>query len=94
VINKYSDPDYETLFPSISNQKYNQNLKKIATIVGIRDKLTTYVARHTFASIFLNSGGHMETLRKILSHSDVNTTQVYARMFDQTVVDEIDIFDK
>ncbi|MCT4672187.1 MAG: site-specific integrase [Prolixibacteraceae bacterium] len=89
IIKKYKDSKRETLFPTISNQKYNQNLKRIANTAGIQDRLTTHVARHTFASIFLNSGGRIEVLQRILGHSDINSTQIYAKIFDETVIEEM-----
>ncbi|QZE15379.1 site-specific integrase [Halosquirtibacter laminarini] len=94
ILKKYKDNERETLFPSISNQKYNKNLKRIADAAGIKEKLTTHVARHTFASIFLNSGGRIETLQRILGHADINSTQVYAKIFDETVLNEMDLIEK
>lgn len=94
IIKKYKDSKRETIFPSISNQKYNQNLKRIASTAGIKDRLTTHVARHTFASIFLNSGGRIEVLQRILGHSDINSTQIYAKIFDETVIEEMNVINK
>ena len=43
------------IFPRISNQRYNSYLKEIAVIIGVEKKLTTHIARKTFASTVLNN---------------------------------------
>jgi integrase/recombinase XerD len=55
----------------------NQYLKSISTGVGISKEVTTYVARHTFAYVVINKGHSIETLRELLGHSDIKTTQNY-----------------
>ena len=55
----------------------NQYLSRICTKVGINKEVTTYVARHTFAYIVINKGYSIETLRELLGHSDIKTTQSY-----------------
>lgn len=55
----------------------NHYLKRICTKVGIAKEVTTYVARHTFAYIVINKGHSIETLRELLGHTDIKTTQNY-----------------
>jgi len=90
MINKYKkDPRsiYDgTLFPRISNQRLNSYLKELADLAGIKSKLTFHVARHTFATtIALMNGLPIETLSKILGHSKITTTQIYAKVLNQKV---------
>ena len=90
MIDKYkNDPrsvQNGTVFPKISNQKLNAYLKEIATICGIESNLTFHVARHTFATtIALSNGLPIETLSKILGHSKITTTQIYAKVIEQKV---------
>lgn len=73
--------------PVITNQKMNAYLKEIADLAGIRKHLTTHVARHTFASISLSNQVSIEVISKILGHSDIKTTQIYAKMQDQAIYD-------
>ncbi|MDE3236534.1 MAG: site-specific integrase [Bacteroidota bacterium] len=84
VLNKYLEQvvDLSTpIFPVLSNQKMNAYLKIIQEIAGISKKLHTHLFRHTFAStITLQSGIPLETVSKMLGHSKITITQIYARV--------------
>lgn len=71
--------------PNISNQKCNQYLKAIQSACGIRTKLTMHVGRHTFATWALQKGVQIEVVSKMLGHSSINTTQIYAKVLQQSV---------
>ncbi|TXD83472.1 site-specific integrase [Subsaximicrobium wynnwilliamsii] len=74
----------ETLFPILSNEKTNLYLKEIASAVGIRKNLTFHMARHTFATtVTLSNGVPIETVSKLLGHTKVATTQIYARVLEE-----------
>lgn len=68
------------LLPILSNQKMNAHLKEIADICGIKKNLTCHVARHTFATLMLNFGVSMESVSKMLGHTNIKTTMIYARL--------------
>ncbi|MBL4674600.1 MAG: site-specific integrase [Mucilaginibacter sp.] len=69
------------VFPVISNQKMNCYLKEIAGICGISKNMTFHMARHTFATtIALSNGVPLETVSKLLGHTKITTTQVYAKV--------------
>jgi len=71
----------ETIFPRISNQEMNRSLKIIAGICGIQKYLTFHLARHTFATtVTLMNGVPIESISKMLGHSKLSTTMVYARV--------------
>lgn len=71
----------ETIFPYISNQEMNRSLKIIAEICGIRKYLTFHLARHTFATtVTLMNGVPIETISKMLGHTKISTTMIYARV--------------
>lgn len=75
-----------TLFPVISNQKLNSYLKEIADLCKIESHLTFHLARHTFAtSITLSNGVPIETVSKMLGHTTIRTTQIYAKVVEQKV---------
>lgn len=63
-----------------SNQDYNRNLKGVAQAAKITKPLTSHIARHTFAVQFLDRGGSMEVLSKLLGHSSMKTTQIYGKI--------------
>lgn len=74
------------LLPVNSNQKMNAYLKEIADICGIKKNLSMHVARHTFATtITLTNGVPIETVSKVLGHSSLKTTQIYARILDTKI---------
>lgn len=79
-----------TIFPNISNQKLNCYLKEIADLCGIEKNLTFHVARHTFATtVTLTNGVPIETVSKMLGHSKITTTQVYAKVIEKKVSDDM-----
>ena len=78
------------LFPRISNQKLNSYLKEIADSCHINKHITFHMARHTFATtITLSNGVPIETVSKILGHSELATTQIYARVLDKKISEDM-----
>lgn len=75
--------DFQLNVPS--NQKYNAYIKSVAGACRIRKNLTSHTARHTFAVIALNSGIPVEVVSRILGHTNIRTTQIYARIVDTSV---------
>lgn len=83
------------LLPVYSNQKMNSYLKELADICGIKKKLSMHVARHTFAtSVTLTNGVPLETVSKMLGHTSLKTTQIYARIVDTKISNEMDQLQK
>jgi integrase len=79
-----------TLFPNLSNQKINSYLKEIADLCGITKNLTFHMARHTFATtVTLSNGVPIETVSKLLGHTNITTTQIYARVIEQKVSEDM-----
>ncbi|MHB1108555.1 MAG: site-specific integrase [Lutibacter sp.] len=79
-----------TLFPMLSNQKLNSYLKEIADVCGIKKNLTFHMARHTFATtITLTNGVPIETVSKLLGHNKIATTQIYAKVIERKVSDDM-----
>lgn len=92
ILQKYQDPVSEFLLPVYSNQKTNNYLKEIASQCKIPKKLSFHVARHTFATtITLSNGVPIETVSKLLGHSKLSTTQIYARVIDQKIGEDMDL---
>ena len=93
ILEKYKDklPNGKIL-PVISNQKMNDYLKEIAAICGIEKTLTYHVARHSCAtSVLLANGVPIETVSKILGHTNIRTTQIYARITDLKVSGDMEM---
>ena len=68
-----------------SNNCCNENLQHLAARCGIGKHLTFHVGRHTFATLALNRGMPVETLSRILGHTNIRTTQIYAKITDRKV---------
>lgn len=78
------------LLPVYSNQKINRYIKEIAAIAGIKKRITFHVARHTFATtLTLLNDVPLETVSKLLGHTEISTTQRYARVVEQKISKDI-----
>jgi site-specific recombinase XerD len=75
-------PDLVFKFPS--GGYVNQQLKQWVFTAGINKKITFHVARHTNATLLLSLEVPIETVSKILGHSDIKTTQIYAKVIDRS----------
>lgn len=69
-------------------RQVNDNLKVIAGMANVNCELTTYVARHTFATVLKRSGVSVEIISESLGHSDLATTQIYLDSFENNQIDE------
>ena len=66
----------------------NKHLKTVADTAKLKNvNLTTYVARHSFATTLKKSGVHVELISEALGHSDIATTQIYLDSFDNSQID-------
>jgi len=95
IIDKYKtiaqEIDSELLLPLYSNQKTNSYLKEIAKQCGIPKNITFHVARDTFATtVLLSNGVPIETVSKLLGHTKLTTTQIYARVLEHKISEDID----
>ncbi len=93
LIEKYKGSTTDKrLFPVPSNQKVNAYLKEIAAVCGIDKDLTFHMARHTFATtVTLANGVPIETISKMLGHTNIHTTQIYARIIDQKISSDMEM---
>jgi site-specific recombinase XerD len=82
----------ELVLPILSNQKMNAYLKEIGDLCGIQKNLTFHIARHTFATtVTLSNGVPIETVSKILGHTNLKTTQHYAKIQDLKVSQDMQV---
>lgn len=96
IIDKYRDtaPD-EKLLPMYGNAELNRGLKHLAAACDIDRKLTFHMARHTYATeITLSHGVPMETVSRMLGHSRVDTTQIYAQVTDNKIGTDTQLLDR
>ena len=82
---------YENKLPLMTNQKYNEYIKMIAVMAGIGKPVSTHWARHTGATLLLNSGVDMEVVSRVLGHSSTRMTRmIYAKMLDETIANAME----
>jgi site-specific recombinase XerD len=94
IVNKYENHplcvNQNKLLPILSNQRMNSYLKEIATLCGINKDLTFHIARHTFATtVTLTNGVPIETVSKMLGHTNLKTTQHYAKILDKKISEDM-----
>ena len=97
IIKKYEDSGerkvLNKVLPKITNQKLNSYLKIIADMTGIKKTLTHHVARHTCATtILLSNDAPIEAVSRWLGHTNIKTTQIYAKITNnylQVVADKV-----
>lgn len=83
------------LLPVISNQKMNDYLDEIAALCQINKHITFHLARHTFATeICITQGVPIESVSKMLGHTNIKTTQIYARVVDRKVSHDMAVLER
>ena len=82
---------YDMVIPKISNQDYNRHLKALGAMAGIKTRLHSHLARHTFATFMLRNGVKIENVSKMLGHTNITQTQRYAKVLAQSVHEEWDM---
>lgn len=103
LIEKYSSDDSQYLFPILSDfhktdiqqanrihkviSKVNERLKQIGNALKLPITLTTYVARHSQATVMKRAGVSTAVIREIMGHSSERVTQIYLDSFDNEQVD-------
>ncbi|WP_292009433.1 site-specific integrase [Chryseobacterium sp.] len=90
IIIRYEDHpkciNEDTVLPVLSNQKMNEYLKEIGALCDIDFDITFHTARHTFATtVTLNNGVPLETVSKMLGHTNIRMTQHYAKIQDKKI---------
>lgn len=99
IIKRYVVADGASLFPFTGKYgdysryqyeltKYNKALKEIAKLAKVQKELTSYVARHTWASIALQAGVNPSVISQALGHTSLHTTEIYLKQLDITQIAE------
>jgi integrase len=91
LIEKYHSKSRDTLFPKMEYNALKWNLHSIRAITGIAGPLTYHMGRHSFSSLItLEADVPIETVSKMLGHSDIKTTQIYARVTPKKLFEDMD----
>ncbi|MDR2854344.1 MAG: site-specific integrase [Prevotellaceae bacterium] len=89
LLTKYKNPERNYFFDELTNQYTNRALKEIAKLAGINKRVTFHTARHTCATFLLYKGVAVTTVQKILGHKKLQTTQIYSKVMDLTMINEL-----
>lgn len=90
LIEKYRNKSRQTLFPKMEYNTLKWNLQSIRQMLNI-PVLTYHMGRHSFSSLItLEAGVPIETVSKMLGHSDIKTTQIYARVTPKKLFEDMD----
>lgn len=76
---------YHFHLPHICNQSYNLYLHRIQKLMKLRKPLTSHVARHSFATLALSHDVPIENVSRMLGHTDISTTKIYAKILKETI---------
>jgi Site-specific recombinase XerD len=88
IVYKYVGGEH-TIFPFQKNVLVNKHLEVIARLANIKKRVTYHVARHTQATYLLYKGVNITTVQKLLGHRRIETTQIYGKVMDMTIINDL-----
>jgi site-specific recombinase XerD len=93
LLDKYKDENRKTLFPIQSAEVVQLNMRGLRVMADIKQPISYHSGRHSFASLItLEEGVPIETISRMLGHSNIKTTQIYARVTPKKLFDDMDKF--
>ena len=76
--------------PHCSRSVMGKNLSIVGKACGIRQRLSYHVARHTFGTMSLSAGIPIESIAKMMGHTSISSTQIYAQVTDNKISEDMD----
>lgn len=89
-IKEKSKGDYKIFPDTMSKGKLSSYLKTVGLACGIRTPLTWHMARHSFGTLTLEAGIPMESIARMMGHSSIASTQIYAQITDSKIARDMD----
>lgn len=89
ILNRY-ESEMEAFFRINSNSYIDKELKKIKILAGINTHISFHTARHTNATLLVYKGVNITTVQKLLGHKNIRTTQHYADILPQGIVNDLE----
>ena len=90
LLEKYKDETRETLFPLLRWSNLRRHMKALAALAGIKDDLCYHQSRHSFGTFLISADIPIESIAKMMGHSNIRTTQGYARITDDKISKDMD----
>lgn len=92
IIEKYRGMNPNgNIFPMPSNTTCNTQIRIVAALCGITKDVTYHLARHTFGTLMLSQGVPIESLSKMMGHTNISTTQIYAKITNDKISRDMDV---
>lgn len=89
LLARYETDEQTPYFGRYSHPYTNRVLKELARLAGIKKYLTFHTARHTNGTMLLNKGVNISVVQKVLGHTKQSTTEIYAKLLETTIQDEL-----
>lgn len=91
ILKKYENENlHGKLLPVLTNSCSNLYLKELGDVCGINKNITFHMARHTFATtVTLSNGVPIESVSKMLGHTNIRTTQIYAKVIKDKIAEDM-----
>ncbi len=90
IIEKYKDFSDEFVFPMPCYPTITKYLRILNKKSGINKHITFHIARHTFATLFLNENVPLESVSKMMGHKNLTTTLIYAKITNKKISQDLD----
>lgn len=94
ILKRYQKPEEDKVFPKMEYRMMAKRILKIMQEIGVTKHITLHCARHSFAVLALTKGMPIESVSRILGHTNITTTQIYAKITMQKLNADIDDFEK
>ena len=93
IIRRYSHKG-QTIFPPMEYRTMAKSIHRVMDECGFSKHITMHCARHSFAVLALNKGVPIETVSRILGHTNITTTQIYAKITMQKLENDLTAFEQ
>ena len=90
LIEKYHSVERKELFPMIHHPNLRRHMKGLRDLAGIKTDLVYHQSRHTFGTLLVSAGVPMESIAKMMGHTNIRTTQGYAKVTDDKISEDMD----
>lgn len=94
ILNRYMKPGEKKVFASMEYRMMAKRVLKVMEEIGVSKHITMHCARHSFAVLALTKGMPIESVSRILGHTNITTTQIYAKITMQKLNADMDNFEK
>ena len=94
ILHRYMKPDQERVFASMEYRMLANRILKVMKEIGVTKHITMHCARHSFAVLALSKGMPIESVSRILGHTNITTTQIYAKITMQKLESDMDALEK